>query len=257
MISWLKKISQEDAPDQLFATIANVYWRLHPNRENLTIVPYAGCWLVQCGSQRFFTPNPRRAVSYTRQKMMEKYTLKPFVDVDKGDIVFDVGAFIGGFTLAVVDKASKVFAIEPDPQNCAYLRANVKKLRNVHIIQKALWKHEGTMDLKLGEDPTDSSLLNVDGKSRNISVDIQSTRLDSLVRKLGIGKIDFLKMDAEGVEPEVLEGAEGILGKIRKVAVDCSAERFGRTTTLEVRGILASAGFDVRARKDIVYAWRD
>lgn len=46
----------------------------------------------------------------------------PWVDIEKGDIVFDVGAYAGSFTLAVSERAKSVIAIEPDPRNYARLK---------------------------------------------------------------------------------------------------------------------------------------
>lgn len=71
--------------------------------------------------------------------------------------------------------------------------------------------------------------------------------------ELGVEKIDFLKIDAEGAEPEVLEGTP--LCRVKKVAVDCSPERFGKTTVFEVLKILLSAGFKCQVRGYMVYAY--
>ncbi len=147
-VSRLKKIFSAKAPDSLFAMIANVYWRLHPNRD-MSVVRCGAFWLVRCGSERFFSTSPKIGAEYTRQIIMEKYNLRPFVEVDNGDIVFDVGGCIGGFTLAVAEKARRIFAIEPDPNNFLCLHKNTEGLKNVTIIQKALYNRTTKVKLNI------------------------------------------------------------------------------------------------------------
>lgn len=61
-----------------------------------------------------------------------------------------------------------------------------------------------------------------------------------------------------GAESEVLIGSERILYKISKIAVDCTAERFEKTTSAEVKEILNSFDFHTFvSNKHIVYAWKD
>jgi hypothetical protein len=89
----------------------------------------------------------------------KKYFLPPKVIVEEGDVVFDVGAFIGGFTLAIMDRAKRIIAIEPDPVNYQLLCQNLKEARNVTLVQKAAWNSDSVLFLYLTYDPTSSSLL--------------------------------------------------------------------------------------------------
>ncbi len=252
MLNRFKKVF-EKLPDPLFALAVTIYWHLHPNRENLTILPYENYWLVKCKEQRFLTPDPHY-FNYIKRSMIEKYTFKPFVDIELGDVVFDIGSFIGGFTLAVASKASKVVAIEPNPIIFNLLCKNVRALKNVVVIQKALWNRTTKMKLNICINPTDSTLLSKGSTPHISSIEIYCVRLDELVEELDIKKIDFLKLDAEGAEPEVLEGAEGVADRIRKMAIDCSSERFGSKTVSQVTRILHQYGFTTLLHNDIVYA---
>ena len=104
--------------------------------------------------------------------------------VDKGDFVVDAGAGEGNFSLSIIDKAEKVYLIESDPEWCEALKhtfANYK--HKVEIIQKFL-------------SDTDDKV--------NIS-------LRGLVELYNIPKIDFIKIDVEGYERQVLRGGEGLL----------------------------------------------
>jgi hypothetical protein len=110
------------------------------------------------------------------------------------------------------------------------------------------------MKLHLSKDPTSSSLLKTQDQNLNEYREIEAIRLDELASQLGIEEIDFLKMDAEGAEVEVLEGAD--LRKIKGIAIDCSPERFGRSPINQVKRILEKAGFDIRIVGEMVYARR-
>jgi FkbM family methyltransferase len=126
--------------------------------------------------------------------MLKKYTLPGFLEVHHGDTVVDVGAFIGGFTMAVASKAKKIVAIEPDFKNFRILERNIKlhRLRNVLLINKALWNKTRRMKLHLSKDPTSSSLLKTQDQNLNEYQEIESIRLDELASQLGIEEIDFL-----------------------------------------------------------------
>ncbi|MEM2144034.1 MAG: FkbM family methyltransferase, partial [Candidatus Jordarchaeaceae archaeon] len=171
---------------------------------------------------------------------------------EKGDVVFDVGAFIGGFTLAILDKAKRIIAVEPDPFNYLLLSYNTKEAGNVTIIKKAAYDFNSSLLLYQVDDPTSSSLLKPTTKIKK-QITIEASRIDALMLELGVEKIDFLRIDAEGAEPEVLEGTP--LCRVKKVAVDCSPERFGKTTVFEVLKILLSAGFKCQVRDYMVYAY--
>ena len=222
------------------------------------MIPRKGYWITKSRNPKIplFTPKAARR-SCSNRRILEKYTYSPFVKVKKNDVVVDVGAFIGEFVLQIANKASRIIAIEPDPYNYCLLCRNTEHLKNVITIQNPLWNDNVKVIFKMGLISSDSSILDVDSKKIIKSIYIQAKRLDTLLSDLDIKKVDFLKIDAEGAEPEVLEGVEGYLKNIKKVAVDCSAERYGKTTLNSVQNVLKSAGFNVIKRGYMVYGWKD
>ena len=250
----IKKIFFWKTPDILQVFTINLLPKaLFPSKPTITRV-VGGVYFVRYGNECFFTRAPRYLKSCMKEEMLKKYTLPGFLEVHKGDTVVDVGAFVGGFSIAAASKAKKVVAIEPDPQNFRILEMNVKlhKLRNVLLINKALWNKTCRMKLHLSRDPTSSSLLKTRDQNLDKYEEIEAIRLDELASRLGIERIDFLKMDAEGAEIEVLKGTD--LGKTKGVAIDCSPERFGRSPIHGVKRILERAGFDIRVVGDMIYA---
>ncbi len=174
--------------------------------------------------------------------------------IRKGDTVIDVGANIGTFTVMAARKAGdsgRVVAIEPEKKNLKFLRKNIRAngLENVIIVPKGAWssKTRKKLFLKgLGE----HSLLRRTGKSAYVKMD----RLDDILESLGIRNVDFIKMDVEGAESEVLKGADRTLGGKMSMAVCGYHTIDGKPTHREIISILKGKGFSVsfswkRARK--------
>jgi hypothetical protein len=58
--------------------------------------------------------------------------------------------------------------------------------------------------------------------------------LDDFIEKNNIKRVDFLKVDCEGAEPEMLEGLKKYRNIIKYFSIDCGAERNGKFTYKEV-----------------------
>lgn len=131
--------------------------------------------------------------------------------LQEGDVVVDAGAHIGVFTVRAslkVGKTGKVYAFEPERENFKYLSLNTKGLKNVEIFETALWSSEGSKTLYHSKGNTGGhSLFSYNG--REAAYEVKTARLDDIVT----GKVDFLKIDVERSELEVLRGAEKILEK--------------------------------------------
>ena len=112
------------------------------------------------------------------------------------------------------------------------------------MINAALWKTDTSLRFLLGDDPTDSSIINVDSGEVATEVVVQGRKLENLMSEIGVEVIDYLKLDAEGAEPEVLEGIADI--SVRKIAVDCNPEREGESTADEVTRALSNMGFEIQ-----------
>ena len=135
--------------------------------------------------------------------------------VKEGDIVVDVGASIGYYTLIaarIVGNKGKVFAFEPDPKNFEILKKNVEinKYHNVVLEQKAVSSITGKINLYSSEGIGFHSTNNPNSTSPAFPV--ESVSLDDYFGKRNLlDKIDFVKIDVEGAEFQVLKGMTTIL----------------------------------------------
>lgn len=175
------------------------------------------------------------------------------------DIVIDVGAHVGIFTIYASFKAKKgcVLSFEPHPLNFKLLELNIKlnNIYNVILFKRALHSIEGTARLFLHDRPGGHSIIL--RRSRK-SIVVAVTTLEKVFKKLGIypGKI-FLKVNAEGAEVHVLKGALGILLKAEDCRVVISCDHYPEEP-LDIWRMLTGKGFEVfyDIKRRIIYGRR-
>ncbi|WP_158294381.1 FkbM family methyltransferase [Halorubrum sp. SD690R] len=188
--------------------------------------------------------------------MEELYTFEDFVEVEKGDLVVDVGAYVGGFTLFASKRARNVIAVEPNEAISSVLSENVSSSENVVAVPKAAWGREETVRINQSSFLNENSILDPDSGDIGDYFEVQADTIPNIVRSLDFSKIDYLKIEAEGVEPEILNGALDGNMDIEKIAVDASAERDGQSTVTEIKEILEENGYQGRT-KDNNKLWSD
>jgi FkbM family methyltransferase len=174
--------------------------------------------------------------------------------VEEGDVVVDVGANVGVFTLKAWKQTGprgKVFAFEPEKRNYGRLCRNVgvNRCSNVFPVNMAVSDFDGIADFYVKDVSLEHTLLPTTSLSYDTHTvttrKVQVRRLLSVLGKLGVNWVDFLKVDAEGAEMMVLRGAEKLLSskRIRKVSV---ATYHSKEETRIVGNFLRSFGYFVR-----------
>lgn len=233
-----------------------LYWKLHPNYPFIKIFPTRDYWVAQYKRDKLYVPSPRTAVL---AHFIRSYELvyERYFKVEKNEIVLDIGAYVGSFTLAVARRAKKILAIEPDSKNYTCLQKNVSKFANVQTVKKGVWNSKKKLKLYLDSQyPVANSVVIPSG---NNFIEIEVDTLDNLTSALGINKVDFIKMNVEGAELEVLEGAERVLKSTKKMVIDAHHIRDGEETASRVCQFLEAKGFKTCIAKETgtVYAWKN
>jgi FkbM family methyltransferase len=126
--------------------------------------------------------------------------------VERGDLVFDVGANVGDYAQALLTVGAKVVAIEPDPRNLGVLKKRFGG-KNVVIEPCAMGEREGSADLHIAREKSDRSTLStLWAKNAECSelVKVPLSTLDVMAKRHGLPK--YVKIDAEGYDAEVLLG---------------------------------------------------
>jgi len=136
------------------------------------------------------------------------------------DVFIDVGAHIGKYTIlaAKIAQEGLIIALEPHPANYKLLLKNIRlnELQNVITLNVAAWNKDCIMKLFVGKNSETHSLARK--AHENVTEKyfyVKAFKLDNVVKKLGLRRIDWVKIDVEGGEIEVLEGMSDILRKYK------------------------------------------
>jgi FkbM family methyltransferase len=180
--------------------------------------------------------------------------------VRPGDIVVDVGAHIGIFTVRAakaVGAGGMVIAIEPETNNLRLLERNIQlnQLRNIIVVPKGVWSKKGKVQLITNKSSGAHSIVIHQGAtgSREIEVDT----LDDILKELHVNRIDFIKMDIEGAELNAYDGMkETLRNNDCKLAIAAYHIVKGKETWETLAPWLDVEGFQVRVRKGIVYGMK-
>jgi FkbM family methyltransferase len=142
-----------------------------------------------------------------------------------GFVFYDIGAHLGFFSFGVANRIGpkgRVFAFEPEPENCVRLKEMV--IRNnlqsrVNVVEAAAWSYtcSGGVPFRRGSSKAHGGVqadgiapVLADGEIQLVS----AMSLDDFLRKGNPGA-DLVKIDVEGAECEVLKGAEELFSRYR------------------------------------------
>lgn len=169
--------------------------------------------LVSATSNRDVSPVFRR---FFESGAMDTMHYMEHVTLPKGGVVIEGGVCIGDTTARfahAVGPTGRVFGF--DPLGDRYARDNLDKLTAddapVEVFQAALWNEKA----ELVFDDDGSATKTTDGATGGEKV--QAVSIDGFVAERGLERVDFIKLDVEGAEPRVLEGARDTLLRHRPV----------------------------------------
>lgn len=192
-------------------------------------------------------------------RIVEKLTWEPDASrwliggMRRGSCFVDVGAHVGYYSV-LASKAvcyeGKIHAFEPDPLNFDLLQRNIalNGLKNVQAHNAAVSNHCGRETLfKSGKNTGDHRIV-ADGERTTIGVDC--VKLDTV---LAGQQIDTIKIDTQGAECHVLEGARKLMAKPHPMRVlielwPYGLKQMGRSAA-ELLGMLVDYGFRIKANE--------
>lgn len=144
-----------------------------------------------------------------------------------GEVVVDCGSSVGAFTLRSAQKGCTVYAFEPHPETATVLAKNVRanSLDQVSIFNLALGPREGVAYLYSASSSRGTSSLNPKWWEGRAVQERQVFRvrvvpLDLALRDTNLKVIDWLLIDVESFELELLEGAKDMLGRTKRIIIE-------------------------------------
>ena len=138
--------------------------------------------------------------------------------LNAGETFIDIGANNGYFSLlasGIVGGSGKIFAFEPAPKTFRNLKENIvlNGMKNIQAFNIGLGKKKGKATFNLSNISSgQNSFVKIPQSSSSVLVDI-----DILDNIFSGKKIDFIKIDAEGYEEEILEGGKKVLDENRGI----------------------------------------
>lgn len=180
----------------------------------------------------------------------------------KGDIVFDLGSYVGCFTIIaskLVGSKGKVISFEPDSVSYRKLLANIKlnKLTNVIAINKGIFDSDSKKKF-YARTSRGSSFIFENEYQKTIDIDV--SKLDTISKELNLIP-NFIKMDVEGSELHVLKGAKELLNNNKiNLAIATYHIIDGKTTDKDCETFLKKLNYKTETgflEHRVTYAWKD
>lgn len=184
---------------------------------------------------------PELGAQHKKEKQLYERILK------NCNLIFDIGAYDGHKTAAFIEISKKVICCEPDPLNYQILRTRFRKNKNVVILNKAVFNINGYSDLLRAYEGSAFNTLKENWKNilekddcrrwnedltfhDELALKVETVTLDTVIETYGIP--DFIKLDVEGAELEVMEG---LSHTIKAISFECTLPEF----TAQAKQILA------------------
>ena len=180
----------------------------------------------------------------------------------QGDIVVDIGAHMGRYTIISskrVGANGKVVAIEAHPNNFEMLNRNIKlnQLTNVVPLNYAVYSKETKIKLYLPDEESGYTMhhsimpnyvfTKYKDKTEDKFVEVSANTLDYFLQLKGITDVNWVKIDVEGAEFEVLKGSHNVLSNSKDISL--LIEVHGKDTYEPIIESLRSHNFKIDFEK--------
>lgn len=190
--------------------------------------------------------------------LWKKYT-NEYVYPEPDDVVIDCGGFVGAFSVSCAKRGNKVHVIEPTSINVECINKNIDHYNlqdKVTCHRMGLGNENKEMKLNLSKLSCENSFLSPDVLSTGEVEIVKCLKTKTFISDLNIDANNlFLKVEAEGFEPEILIGLEELRPKC--IAVDVSAERNNQSPRNQINKLLVSFGYKIYDTKRCTLAYHE
>lgn len=241
----VQKLREAKNP-HFFSAYVNVRSALKGSNIRCKSLPNEGVFQVSSKGEKRFASVNSRVLSYldgfaARAEYVGKTYHVNSIEFSDGDLVIDCGANMGDLEYYLSKFAPNVnyIGFEPNPHDFVCLENNVGPLKCKNI---GLWNLEGYIPFYVNDAHASSSFIEPPEYTEIIRIPAST-----LSAQFPVEKIRLLKLEAEGAEPEVLQGAVPILRNIDYISADVGPERGidEEETRDYVVNFLTASGFEL------------
>jgi len=190
-----------------------------------------------------------------RDEKISKIYIKKYLP--ENPVIIDAGANIGSDSIEMsrlYSRKAKIYAIEPLPSIFKQLQHNIRRYKNIEAFCVALSNENGEQDLHVssGASIGSSSLLKPDTHLKDHpevlfdeKIKVKTATLDQWAKQNGIKQVDFLWLDMQGFELEVLKESKVIFPTVKVVHMEVSTKNTYEGVTLypETKSWMENNGF--------------
>ena len=186
---------------------------------------------VQVDGMKFFTPNQHCAWRISSLYTKEPDTIDWIRGMKPGELLFDIGANIGQYSVFAAHLGVKVFAFEPESQNFMVLMRNIafNGMFDKIMAYPFCISNECKIEMLRLSGLQQGGSCHSFGTDMNYKGEVKqwaacqgsvSFSVDQLIEEVGMPVPDHIKIDVDGLENAVLLGMERTLHKIKSVLVE-------------------------------------
>jgi len=242
-------LKQHGIKDTVKGILLLSYWRLKKLQYDLSkehIVEVNGCSLSLIPNDAGISEE--LLLFNAHEPFSTKVLMK---NLREGMVCLDVGGNLGYYATLeskMVGKTGQVIAIEPSPNSFKYLKHNLALLNksNYEVFNFACGIEEGEARFLISDHSNTSRVLKEGEKTTSDMnvVKVPVKKLDTFLKEKLLKKLDFLRMDVEGYEMQILEGAKESIGKFKPmIQIEVHLQRLGKNNTKKLLKGLKTDGY--------------
>jgi FkbM family methyltransferase len=208
---------------------------------------------------------PRRLVPTYKELFFDETYTKGFpmrIELNEEANIIDIGANVGYFSLfmgAMFPKAN-IYAFEPMPMNFALLQQykNENPKLNLIINNQAISKNIGAITLNYNANDSYSTAASIhDTHDQKDTIEVNTTTLEHFIKENSLAKIDFLKLDCEGSEYDILYNCpDEILNHIQYLAIETHDGHAENENSASLITFLKKHQFKINVLRSKIWAWK-
>lgn len=175
-------------------------------------------------------------------------------ELNEGMVCLDIGANLGYYATMeskAVGGSGHVIAIEPSPTNFSYLKRNMElqKTSNYELFNFAVGDKDGSVNFLISKKSNLSKVVSEEEKIPDGCeiINIPLTTLDKFVYEKQLNRLDLIRMDVEGYELQILEGAKQIIKKFKPMMqIEIHTKILGKQNLKKVLLDLKNFGYEIK-----------